>query len=154
MSSKEQIGNSGGYNNHCTGNSSVEPKCCFCNKTEKHIVTNEPKETKIAQNFGCQKFAQMAPKERFQELKNKEKHCDGECRRHFVCQRKSHDKYPIKKHVLVFHEHRENAKNQEFFQKYKKKFIMKQQNWLQSFSKDLRLISYELESGTESSRII
>ena len=34
------------------------------------------------------------------------------CQRGFVCKQKSHDKYPIKKHVLlVCHEKRNDAEN-------------------------------------------
>ena len=68
------------------------------------------------QYFACQKFVEMAPKDRFQELKfrgycfhclipgasqDKGKHHDEMCQRDFLCKHKSHDKYPIKKHVLV-----------------------------------------------------
>ena len=98
----------------------------------------------------------MAPKDRFQELKNegycfqclfsgisqdKGKHSGAMCQRNFVCQHKLHDKYPIKKHVLVCNEHRNNAENQKhkYFHKYKDRFIMKQQTQLPSFSKNLRL---------------
>ena len=49
----------------------MKPKCCFCKEAEEHIKTNGPKETKIVQYFACQKFVEMAPKDRFQELKNK-----------------------------------------------------------------------------------
>ena len=63
-------------------------------------------------------ICRMAPKHRFQKLKNKAycfeclfpgasqdkgKHHDGMCQRDFACKHKSHDKYPIKKHVLVCH---------------------------------------------------
>ena len=105
------------------------------------------------QYFACQKFVEMAPKDRFQELKNKGccfqclfpgasqdkgKHHDGMCQRDFVCKHKSHDKYPIKKHVLVCHERRNDTENQELLQKYKDRFIMKQPNPLSSFSRDLK----------------
>ena len=55
------------------------------------------------QYFACQKFAEMAPKDRFQELKNKGycfqclfpgasedkgKHHDGMCQLDFVCKHK------------------------------------------------------------------
>ena len=56
-----------------------------------------------------------------------------------MCKHKSHDKYPIKKHVLVCHEHRNDTENQELLQKYKDRFIMKQPNQLPSFSRDLKL---------------
>ena len=86
------------------------------------------------QYFACQKFVEMAPKDRFQELKNKGycfqclfpgapqdkgKHHDGMCKKDFVYKHKSHDKYSIKKHVLVCYEHRNDTENQELPQKYK-----------------------------------
>ena len=70
---------------------------------------------------------------------DKRKHRDGMCQRDFVCKHKSHDKYPIKKHVLVCHERRNDTENQELLQKYKDRFIMKQPNQLPSFSRDLKL---------------
>ena len=104
----------------------MKPKCCFCEEAEGHVATNGLKGTKIVQYFACQKFVEMAPKDRFQELKNKGccfqclfpgasqdkgKHHDGMCQRDFVCKHKSHDKYPIKKHVLVCHKHRNDTEN-------------------------------------------
>ena len=68
----------------------------------------------------------MAPKDRFQKLKNKGycfqclfpgasqdkgKHHVGMCQRDFVYKHKSHDKCLIKEHVLVCHEHRSKAKS-------------------------------------------
>ena len=68
----------------------------------------------------------MNPKERLQVLKNKGhcfqclfpgalqskgKHSEGQCQRDFTCKNKAHEKYPIKKHVLVCHEHRNDAEN-------------------------------------------
>ena len=61
------------------------------------------------------------------------------CQKDFVSKHKSHDKYPLKKHVLVCHEHRNNTENQELLRKYKDMFIMIQPNQFPSFSKDLKL---------------
>ena len=81
----------------------MKPNCCFRGKAEGHIATNGPKGTKIVQYFACQKFAEMAPKDRFQELKNKGycfqclfpgasedkgKYHDGMCQLDFVCKHK------------------------------------------------------------------
>ena len=52
----------------------MEPKCCFGEEAQEHFATNGPKGRKIVQYFACQKFVEMAPKDRFQELKNKG-HC-------------------------------------------------------------------------------
>ena len=144
----------GKFNAHFADSSNVEPKCCFCGKSQEHITTNGPKGTKIIQYFACENFAEMNPKERLQEsrskgyyfqclfpgaLKNKGKHNEGMCQRDFVCKHKSHDKYPIKKHVLVCHEHRNNSENQELLQQYKERCIMRQQVQLPRFSKELKL---------------
>ena len=56
-----------------------------------------------------------------------------------MCKHKSHDKYPIKKHVLVCRKHRNDTEYQEILQKYKDRFIMKQPNQLPSFSRGLKL---------------
>ena len=132
----------------------MKPICCFCEEAEEHIATNGPKGTKIVQYFAYQEFVEMAPKDRCQELKNngycfqclfprgsqdKGKHFDRVCQRDFVCKHKSHDKYPIKKHALVCHEHRNDTENQELLQKYIDRSIMKQPNQLPSFSRDLKL---------------
>ena len=69
MQAYEEKAHVGRYNNHFTGNSSMKPKCC--EETEEHIATNGPKVAKIVQYSACQKFVEMAPKDRFQKLKNK-----------------------------------------------------------------------------------
>ena len=147
QASKEK-GHVGRYNSHFTNNSSMEPKCCFCKETGENIATNGPKGMKIVWYFACQKFVEMAPKDRFKELKNtgycfqclfpgasldKEKHHHGMCQRDFLCKHKSHDNYPIKKG------HRSDTENQELLQKHKDRFIMKQPDQLTSFSRDLKL---------------
>ena len=62
----EEKGHVGRCNSHFTGNS-----CMKIEEVEEHIATNGPRRTKIVQYFACQKFVEMAPKDRFQELKNK-----------------------------------------------------------------------------------
>ena len=59
------------YNSHFTGKSSMKPKSCVCEEAEERIAISGPKGTKIVQYFACQKFVEMTPKDRFQELKNK-----------------------------------------------------------------------------------
>ena len=93
--------------------------CSFCGE-QGHIATNGPGNTKIIQYFTCEKFTQMAPQARFQELQRKKlcfqclypganstsgKHQEGHCQRDFTCQHESHNKYPKRKHVLVCQEH-------------------------------------------------
>ena len=111
----------------------------------------------------------MAPKVRFQEQKNKDycfrclfpgvsqdkgKHHNGMRQRNFVCQRISQDKYPIKKHVLICHEQRNDTENQELLQKKKGRFILKQPNQLPSFSRDLKLSFHMNQNQSPNSQEI
>ena len=43
--------------------------------------------------------------------KNKE----GNCQREFICQYPSHQKYPVKKHVLICEKHKNSEDNQAYF---------------------------------------
>ena len=91
----------------------------------------------------------MTLNQRFQELRRKGfcfqflfpgasqstgRHSDAKCQRDFTCKHQSHNKYPIKKHVLVCHEHREDADNQQLLEEYKQRCIMNQAQ-LPAFSK-------------------
>ena len=75
------------------------------------------------------------------------------CQRGFVCKQKSHDKYPIKKHVLlVCHEKRNDAENEELLQKCKDRFLMKHPRQLPSFSIDLKLSFYMYQNQSPDSQ--
>ena len=82
----------------------------FLMKLKSILQQIAQRELKFCSTF--QRFAEMAPKARFQELKNKVyrfhcfflgaiqdkgKHNDGIRQRDFVCEHKSYDKYPVKK---------------------------------------------------------
>ena len=153
-------GKHGRHNAHHTGKTS-EIKCYFCDETEDHVATNGPRGTQIVQYFACKKFAEMTPNQRFQELRRKGfcfqclfpgasqstgKHSNGKCQRDFTCKHQSHDKYPIKKHVLVCHEHREEADNQQLLEEFKQRCIMKQAQ-LPAFSKELKLTFHTNQSA-------
>ena len=88
----EEKGHVGRCNSHFTGNS-----CMKLEVVEEHIATNGPRRTKIVQYFPCQKFVEMAPKDRFQELKNnlqepnkKRENTMMECVKEVLCESKSH----------------------------------------------------------------
>ena len=154
-----------------------EMKCYFCDETEDHVPTNGPRGTQIVQYFACKKDAEMAPNQRFQELRkigywfqclipgvsqSTGRHTDAKCQRDFTCKHLSHNKYPRKKHVLVCHEHREDADNQQLQEEYKQRCIMKQQAILPAFSKELKLsfhanqhqpADYQHTSSTDESAI-
>ena len=132
-------------------NQSTEKKCHFCDETDNHIATVGPRGT--IQYFACNKFVEMTPKERFQELRRKGyyfqclfpgaqqstgKHSDRKCQRNFICKNVSDDKYPTKKHVMVCHKHIGTTENEQLLLEYKKRCIMKQPK-LAAFSRDLKL---------------
>ena len=126
--------------------------CSFCDGTD-HVATNGPKGTKLIQYFACQKFAEMTPNERFLTLKrkgyciqclfpgaqqNEGRHQEGKCQRDFTCTHSSHDRYPVKKHVLICHEHRETVENQQLLETFKQRCINKRAE-LPPFSRDIKL---------------
>ena len=133
-SNPEEKGQYSKRNAHLVNVAKSDPKFYFYDENENHIVTKGSKGSKIVQYFACQKFIEMTPSERFQLLRkkgyciqclfpgayqDKSKHRDGKCQRDFVCKHQSHEKFPIKNHVLVCHEHRSNAENQQLLQEYK-----------------------------------
>ena len=69
-----------------------------------------------------------------------------------MCKHKLHDKYPIKKHVLVCREHRNETENEELLQKCKDRFIMRQPNKLPSFSRNLKLSFHMNENQSSNSQ--
>ena len=131
-----QIGKNGAH----IINQRTEKKCYFCDETDDHIVTADPRGTEIIQYFACKKFVEMTPKQRFQELRKNDiffnvyflEHLRVQANtvmgnaRDFICKNVSHDKYPTKKHVLVCHEHRGTTENEQLLLKCKNRCIMKQ----------------------------
>ena len=57
----EEKGHVGKYNSRFTSNSSMEPKCCSCEKAKEHVLKNEPKGPKFVQYLACQKFVEWLP---------------------------------------------------------------------------------------------
>ena len=126
--------------------------CSFCNE-EGHITTKGPWGKILVQYFSCEKFAQMNPYQRYQELRkkglcymclypgalqNEGRHGTGNCHNEFCCKHPSHDKYDRKKHVLVCHEHRDMEENKLILEEYKKRRILNNTQ-LPSFSKEIKL---------------
>ena len=58
------------FNCNFTASWTGKTKCSFCNELKEHLEINVPKETNIIQYFACQEFSEMAPFERYQELKS------------------------------------------------------------------------------------
>ena len=86
------------------------------------------------------RFAMMTPKDRFTLVKNKGiwiqclyplarqdqgKHKEGKCQREFICQHPSHQKYFVRKHVLICEEHKNSQDNQALLETYRTKCILR-----------------------------
>jgi len=122
--------------------SSNQSKCFFCDSSD-HALTSGPQGTKIVQYFVCKKFVEMSPSNRFAELKRKNlcyqclfpgaqlsmgKHRDGKCQRDFVCPHPSHERYSVKKHVLVCDSHKSDRENEEMLERFKSRCIARRTN--------------------------
>ena len=123
-------------------------KCSFCDE-DGHYQTK----TGLIQYYACKKFVDMAPFERFKELRkrnlcyvclfpgaeqNTGKHVNGACKTEFSCKHPAHNAFDRKKHVLVCHEHRDSDENKKAFELYKNKYILKSPN-VPDFSKNIKL---------------
>ena len=142
--------------------SNTQLKCSICDKVG-HVPTNGPNNSKLIQYFACQDFAMMTPKDRFTLIKNKGlciqclypgarqdqgKHKEGKCQREFICQHPSHQKYPVKKHVLICEEHKNSQDNQALLETYRTKCILRRPD-LEEFSKGIKL-SFHTASSNQS----
>ena len=143
--------------------SKEDKKCAFCDEVG-HIQLPGPRGSTLVQYFSCQKFVEMAPAQRFRELRSKglcfqclypgahhidARHNDGSCQRDFICKHSSHNKYPCKKHVLVCHEHRDSEENKAILSDYKNKFILHSKVPLPDFAKDIKLSLHVHHSSIE-----
>ena len=156
--------NGGGDNSNSSRQS--QEKCSFCDE-EEHVKTNGPNGSKIIQYFACRKFHDSTPAQRFRELRSRGlcvqclypgatqsngKHSSGKCQSIFTCKHGSHERHPVKKHVLVCQEHSETQDNQQLLEEYKRKCILSQRIQLEEFSKEIKLsftaISYTSKPTT------
>ena len=132
--------------------SSNRKLCSFCNEDD-HVVTKGPYGRNLIQYFSCEKFVQMNPHQRLQELRkkglcymclypgalqNEGKHSTGSCHDEFCCKHSSHDKQNRKKHVLVCNEHRDTEENKQILEEYKRRRILNNSQ-LPSFSREIKL---------------
>ena len=130
-----------------------QTKCSFCGE-EGHVLTNGPNGSSLIQYFACRKFTELNPGQRFRELRTKGlchqclypganqsdgKHAIGKCQSLFTCKHKSHERFPIKKHVLVCQEHASSNENQKLLEEYKNKCILNRKVSLEEFLKDIKL---------------
>jgi len=140
----------------------INNNCAICGAYD-HVSTNGPNGTKLIQYYTCKKFTEMTPHNRFLELRKKNlcyqclfpgaesstgKHRDGRCQRDFICPHESHDKYTLKKHVLLCEEHKNNPQNEELLQQYKTRFILRSTD-LPDFSKNISLVLHSFNTTNQ-----
>jgi len=146
---------------------SEEPLCQLCGESSgssEHMSSNGPGGAQIIQYYTCKSFTEMTPAARLSTLKEKGfcfqcllpgadatrgKHQDGKCQRDYVCPHHSHQRYPVKKHVLVCEEHKDHHDNQEVLARFKAR-CMRNSN-LPHFSKQIRLAFHADTYISESS---
>ena len=127
-------------------------KCAFCDETG-HFERTNVNGNKVVDDFSCEKFVQMTPLDRFNELRRKGlcymclypgalhhlgNHANGSCQSEFTCRHSSHNSYKKKKHVLVCHEHKNEEQNKKTLENYKNRFILNRPN-VPDFAKDIKL---------------
>ena len=138
---RRTITSSNMQSSHLSSQQAPSTTCSICNArdgTSDHISTNGPGGMKLIQYFACKTFVESSPADRFNLLKEKGycyqclfpgalssfgKHSEGRCQHDFVCTHPSHQRFAIKKHVLVCHEYRASQENQRLLQKYIQRFI-------------------------------
>ena len=76
------------------------------------------------------------------------KHKEEKCQREFICQHPSHQKYLVKKHVLICEEYKNSQENQALLETYHTKCILADQI-LKVFSKGIKL-SFHTASSNQS----
>ena len=133
----------------------TNPICYICGASsgsDNHVATSGPGGTRIIQYFTCKVFVDMTPAARVAILRDNGfcfqcllpgavslvgKHKEGRCQHDFVCTHQAHQRYPVKKHVLVCEEHKDLEENKLILEKYKQRCIRNSE--LPSFSKDISL---------------
>ena len=83
-------------------------------------------------------------------VQNKGKHANGKCQMNFTCKHPSHNRYDMKRHVLVCHDHKDTEENKKILDYYKKKFILERPG-IPDFSKDIKLSFMSRQSHVSNS---
>ncbi|XP_066913300.1 uncharacterized protein [Clytia hemisphaerica] len=152
---KSKSGKSGYGSHHVPPSQDPEPACYFCDGKcpSEHIQTRGPWGKMVTQYFACKQFVDNTPRERLSTLKRKGlcfqcllpgaklsegKHRDGRCQYEFVCKHPSHSSWTVKKHVLVCDDHKDTDDNQTLLQRFKDKFINRNQQ-LPTFVKEIKV---------------
>ena len=125
-------------------------QCHLCSKTD-HVSTKDHFGRQVIQYAACRMFTDKSPNARFQLVKDKGlcyqclspgatvdhgKHKSGTCFSKFACKHPSHSKFPRSKHVLLCEEHRDDQRNKDMLERYKKDTILKF-NALPDYSKEI-----------------
>ena len=141
--------------------------CHICGKDDHKITTNF-RNKEVIQYFACKVFVEMTPSERFKKLRERglcyqclapgaylkndknNFHMHGKWFKRFVCQDKSHEKYDMKKHLLVCEEHllvceEHIHNNHAHLERYITEEILSNKVRLGDFSKQIKL-SFHLEN--------
>ena len=149
---------------HVSSISDNSLQCSFCGESG-HYETKTYDGSVLIQYYACKKFVEMNPLERFKELRklglcyqclfpgavqNKGKHANGKCQMNFTCKHPSHNRYDMKRHVLVCHDHKDTEENKKIFDYYKKKFILERPG-IPDFSKDIKLSFMSRQSHVSNS---
>ena len=149
------------YNNrkpnsyHNKSITSNQDQCQFCGESpcqDEHVESNGPGGVKIIQYYICKKFAEKTSAARLSSIRDKGfciqcllpgadasngKHLDGECQGDFIYPHPSHQRYPVKKHVLLCEEHKEDQSNQDVLEKFKNRCM--KNTTLPDFSRQIKL---------------
>ena len=131
------------------------------------MATSGPNGSKLLQYFTCKNFVITTPALRLKMLRDKNfciqclypggdvssgNHSAGRCQRDFVCPHPSHSNYPVKKHVLVCEEHKNDTINQDLLKQYVHRFITNPS--LPDFSRNLSLTEVPSDYHKISSQCI
>ena len=131
----------------CLTVSSADLTCHICGKSD-HVPTITRLGKKVINYHSCEKFVNMNPKERFDELAKK-KLCaqcltpgrkfghKGRCFDKYACPDSSHRSHSSGLHILVCDKHKDKAENSQLLETYKTKCI---ENFNQpEFSKSIKI---------------
>ena len=133
-------------------------KCSLCGKDD-HVVSVTVRGQKLVNYFSCEKFVKKRPAKRLVELKCKglcvqclrpgvKQNHEGTCWNTYSCPHESHKEFDKRLHVLVCERHKDDPKNMELFDEYKKRFITNSRFVYKDFSKNMSLSFHARESSS------
>ena len=161
LASKGSMNNTFKYKAH-TARNDVIHVCLFCGSSDHGVI--EIQDKVITDYFLCPVFVKINPLQRLNELKRKgfcfqclspginwrEEDHRRNCNAEFACNHTSHAKFPVKKHVLLCHEHKDLKENKETLEHYKRKCILSVGDSIPEYSKEIKLSFHASCSLTEA----